>query len=79
MSSVDRWFFESSYAGQSDPTERMIDDRPRSRSLATALWKGALRERPPYIELHRSLGHYREKSPPRHGKSRDQQSFDKYQ
>src|ERR1700730_8502850 len=34
-----RWLLESGWLSQPDPTRRIIDDRPRSRSLATALWE----------------------------------------
>ncbi|MFK4495905.1 hypothetical protein ABIF86_000196 [Bradyrhizobium japonicum] len=40
-----RWFLESGWLSQSKHYRRIIDDHPQSRSLATALYESALRER----------------------------------
>ncbi|MBJ7401853.1 MAG: hypothetical protein JHD07_00485 [Bradyrhizobium sp.] len=40
-----RWFLESGWLSQSKPYRRIICDHPQSRSLAAALYEGALRER----------------------------------
>jgi len=48
----------SNQVGVSNPTvPGNIDDRPRSRSLATALFEGARASGCAYVELHHSKGH----------------------